>query len=203
MATIRAAPGTGQNTDLSDEDLAALQADLGRLNKVASGLGDRAVRYVAGGTDTSALMEIKPSGRRQRRPPFWETTNPTKPTRSTRPCAARAHPYAGVAAGRAAPFAVLLDIMLGTVDQVAHAPGCLLHKTRVPTTANPHWSTPPHLRTRPSVRCSWLALSFCGFVCRSAPLQRCPPGSASTLPMSNESTVARTRLTQGPRVEFC
>jgi len=58
MATIRAAPGTGQNTDLSDEDLAALQADLGRLNKVASGLGDRAVRYVAGGTDTSALMEI-------------------------------------------------------------------------------------------------------------------------------------------------
>ena len=87
MATIRAVPGTGQNTDLSDEDRAALQADLGRLNKVASGLGDRAVRYVAGGTDTSALMEIKPSGRRQRRPPFWETTNPTKPTRSTRPCA--------------------------------------------------------------------------------------------------------------------
>src|SRR5262249_13228142 len=58
MATLRAATGTGQNTDLSDEDLAALQADLGRLNKVASGLGDRAVRYVAGGTDTSALMEI-------------------------------------------------------------------------------------------------------------------------------------------------
>src|SRR5262245_37571195 len=58
MAMIRAAPGTG-NTDLSDEDLAALQADLGRLNKIASGLDDRAVRYVAGGTDTRVLMEIK------------------------------------------------------------------------------------------------------------------------------------------------
>ena len=36
--------------------------DLGRLNGVAPGLGDRAVRYVAAGTDTSVLIEIKDLG---------------------------------------------------------------------------------------------------------------------------------------------
>jgi hypothetical protein len=51
-----------QNTALSCEDLAALQADLGRLNGLAPGLGDRAVRYVAEGSDTSVLMEINGIG---------------------------------------------------------------------------------------------------------------------------------------------
>jgi hypothetical protein len=60
MTTMPAS--TTQNTALSGEDLAALEADLGRLNEVAPGLGDRAVRYVAGGTDTSVLMEIKGLG---------------------------------------------------------------------------------------------------------------------------------------------
>jgi hypothetical protein len=55
---MRAALGTA----LSGEDLTALEADLGRLNGVAPGLGDRAVRYVAGGTDTGVLMEIKSLG---------------------------------------------------------------------------------------------------------------------------------------------
>jgi Domain of unknown function (DUF4132) len=62
MMTTRAPVGTSQNTALSGEDLAALEADLGRLNEVAPGLGDRAVRYVASGTDTSVLMEIKSLG---------------------------------------------------------------------------------------------------------------------------------------------
>jgi hypothetical protein len=62
MTTTRAPVGTAQNTPLSGEDLAALEADLGRLNEVASGLGDRAVHYVAGGTDTSVLTEIKSLG---------------------------------------------------------------------------------------------------------------------------------------------
>lgn len=58
MATMRAALSTA----LSGEDLTALEADLGRLNGVAPGVGDRAVRYVAGGTDTSVLIEIKGLG---------------------------------------------------------------------------------------------------------------------------------------------
>src|SRR5215470_9326779 len=58
MATMQAA----QSMALSSEDLAALEADLGRLNDVATGLGDRCVRYVAAGTDTSVLMEIKGLG---------------------------------------------------------------------------------------------------------------------------------------------
>src|SRR5262249_18280366 len=56
--TMGAGVSAAQNTALSGEDLAALEADLGRLNEVAPGLGDRAVRYVADGTDTSVLMEI-------------------------------------------------------------------------------------------------------------------------------------------------
>jgi hypothetical protein len=62
MTTTQARVHTAQNTALSGEDLAALEADLGRLNEVAPGLGDRAVRYVAAGTDTSVLMEIKGLG---------------------------------------------------------------------------------------------------------------------------------------------
>jgi hypothetical protein len=58
MATMRAA----LSPTPSGEDLAALEADLGRLNAVAPGLGDRAVRYVAGGTDTSVLIGIKGLG---------------------------------------------------------------------------------------------------------------------------------------------
>ena len=144
MATIRAAPGTGQNTDLSDEDLAALQADLGRLNKVASGLGDRAVRYVAGGTDTSALMEINALWSAPTPPSFLGDDEPDEAY--AQHAALRRRALIHMQEWRPAVlhrFAVLLDIMLGTVDQVAHAPGCLLHKTRVPTTANPRWSTPP------------------------------------------------------------
>src|SRR5262249_37249306 len=58
MATMRAAMGSA----VSPSDLAALKADLGRLNEVAPGLGDRAVRHVADGTDTSVLLEIKGLG---------------------------------------------------------------------------------------------------------------------------------------------
>jgi len=58
MARMRAALSTA----LSGADLTALEADLQRLNAVAPGLGDRAVRYVAGGTDTSVLIELKGLG---------------------------------------------------------------------------------------------------------------------------------------------
>ena len=47
---------------LSANDLAALKDDLARLNAAAPGAGDRAVRYVASGTDTSVLLEIKALG---------------------------------------------------------------------------------------------------------------------------------------------
>src|SRR5262245_56368276 len=57
-APVSTALSTAQNTAPSGEDLAALEADLGRLNEVAPGLGDRAVGYAAGGADTSVLMEI-------------------------------------------------------------------------------------------------------------------------------------------------
>jgi hypothetical protein len=70
MTTTQAPVGTAQNTALSGEDLAALEADLGRLNEVAPGLGDRAVRYVAGGSDTSVLMEIKNLGTTAMAP-YW------------------------------------------------------------------------------------------------------------------------------------
>jgi hypothetical protein len=43
-------------------DRDALAADLGRLNEVAAGLGDRVVRYVDAGTDISVLLEIKSLG---------------------------------------------------------------------------------------------------------------------------------------------
>ena len=50
------------STALSGEDLTALEADLGRLNGLAPGLGDRAVRFVSCGTDFSVLVEIKGLG---------------------------------------------------------------------------------------------------------------------------------------------
>jgi hypothetical protein len=60
--TTQAGASAAQSTVVSCEDLAALEADLGRLSGLAPGLGDRAVRYVAEGTDTSVLMEINKIG---------------------------------------------------------------------------------------------------------------------------------------------
>jgi hypothetical protein len=45
------------------EDLAAIEADVGRLNLSAAGLGDRAVRFVIDGRDPGVLDEIKIHGK--------------------------------------------------------------------------------------------------------------------------------------------
>jgi hypothetical protein len=82
---------------------------LGRLNEVASGLGDRAVRYVADGTDTSVLMEIRGLGSAPMAP-FMDYYGPAY----ERNLAMRRRALVDVQAWRPAVlhrFAVLLDTM--------------------------------------------------------------------------------------------
>lgn len=46
-------------SDVQAKELEALNTDLGRLNKLEEGLGDRAVAYVNEGTNSSVLLEIR------------------------------------------------------------------------------------------------------------------------------------------------